>query len=182
LRIASPTEKGNGAPVSRAPNATIHSSPDRPPALNFAASRHGGKRSGIRASLADSCCASLAIQKKGDASQVAGERSVFWAHPASLHRVPASGGVRSSVTSRRRSTAARRDATSASVARTPPSVRMHHARTSSTASVAAELSRPTTLLLFSGSVMLLPSGGDDGGSREAAAAACGRFGRLPARR
>ena len=90
---------------------------------------------GIRASLADSCCASLAIQKKGDASQVAGERRVACAIPASLHRVPASGGgVRSSVTSRKRSTAARRAATSASVARTPPSVRRHHARTSSTAS------------------------------------------------
>ena len=76
--------------------------------------------------------------------------------------------------------AARRAATSASVARTPPSVRRHHARTSSTASVATELSRPTTLLLFSGSVV--PAiGGDDGGSREAAAA-CGRFGRRPARR
>ena len=132
----SPTLNGNGAPVFRSPNATIHPSPLRPPAESDAASLKGGNRSGTAASRADSCCASFAIQKKGEASHVAGAWSVACAHPASLHRVFANGGTRSSapcVRSRRGWMARRRAATSAWVAAAPPSVRVHHARTSSIA-------------------------------------------------
>ena len=67
---------------------------------------------------------------------MAGAGSVACAHPASLHRVFANGGTRSlapRVRSRRGWMARRRAATSTWVAAPPPSVRMHHARTSSIA-------------------------------------------------